>query len=36
MVGNAMSLLRIRTDAVDEWFTVLFIDAYDCLSSVQL
>ncbi|MCU1446672.1 hypothetical protein [Cryobacterium sp.] len=29
VLGNAMSLLRIHPDAVYEWFTEMFIDAYD-------
>ncbi|WP_130176471.1 cryptochrome/photolyase family protein [Cryobacterium sp. SO1] len=29
VLGNAMALLRIRPDAVHEWFMEMFIDAYD-------
>ncbi|MBG6191104.1 deoxyribodipyrimidine photolyase-related protein [Arthrobacter sp. CAN_A212] len=29
VLGNAMALLRIDPDAVNEWFMAMFIDAYD-------
>ncbi|WP_026552643.1 cryptochrome/photolyase family protein [Arthrobacter sp. H20] len=29
VLGNAMALLRIRPDAVYDWFMAMFIDAYD-------